>query len=63
VELTSIAYDIYRKFEVWLKKKGLMGLADADDAYSGGTRAPIPTTPGHQFRWHMGARLPAHLGT
>lgn len=32
-ELTALAYDVYRKFEVWLKKKGLMRLADADETY------------------------------
>jgi hypothetical protein len=34
VELTAVAYDIYRKFEMWLKKKGLMRLADADETYA-----------------------------
>jgi len=33
VELTSLAYNIYRKFQAWLKKKGLMRLVDADDSY------------------------------
>jgi hypothetical protein len=32
-ELTAVAYDVYRKFAAWLKKKGLMRLADADDTY------------------------------
>ena len=31
-ELTAIAFDIYRKFATWIKKKGLMRLADANDA-------------------------------
>jgi len=30
-ELTAVAYDVYRKFAVWLKKKGLMRFSDADD--------------------------------
>jgi hypothetical protein len=34
VELTSVAYDVYRKFEVWLKNKELMRLADADETYA-----------------------------
>jgi len=34
VELTSVAYDVYRQFEVWLKNKGLMRLADADETYA-----------------------------
>ncbi len=33
-ELTAVAHEIYRKFEVWLKKKGLMRLADADETYA-----------------------------
>jgi hypothetical protein len=28
-----MAYDVYRKFAAWLKRKGLMGLADADETY------------------------------
>jgi hypothetical protein len=34
VELTAVAYDVYRRFEVWLKTKGLMRLADADETYA-----------------------------
>jgi hypothetical protein len=33
VELTAVAYDVYRKFAAWLKQKGLMKLADADETY------------------------------
>ena len=32
-ELTAVAYDVYRKFAAWLRKKGLMRLADADETY------------------------------
>lgn len=32
-ELTAVACNVYRKFEMWLKKKGLMRLADADETY------------------------------
>ncbi|HMA94343.1 MAG TPA: transposase [Polyangiaceae bacterium] len=28
-----MAYDVYRKFELWLKKKGLMRLGDSDETY------------------------------
>ena len=33
-ELTAVAYEIYRKFEVCLKRKELMRLADADETYA-----------------------------
>ena len=33
-ELTAVAYNVYRKFEAWLNKKGLIRLADTDDSYA-----------------------------
>jgi hypothetical protein len=32
-ELTAVAYDVYRKFETWLKQNGLMKLADIDETH------------------------------
>ena len=33
VELIAVAFNVYRRFAAWLKKKGLIRLADADDLY------------------------------
>ena len=33
VELIAAAFNVYRRFAAWLKKKGLIRLADADDSY------------------------------
>jgi len=33
VELIAVAFNVYRRFTRWLKDKGLIGLAEADDAF------------------------------
>ena len=33
VELIAVAFNVYRRFATWLKKKGLIRLADADESY------------------------------
>ncbi len=33
VELIATAFNVYRRFATWLKKKGLIRLADADDSF------------------------------
>ncbi len=33
VELIAVAFNVYRRFAAWLKRKGLIRLADADESY------------------------------
>ncbi len=33
VDLAALAYDIYRQFQTWLKKRGLIRLADVDETF------------------------------